>query len=1177
MKKIGRSKAFPIVAIGASAGGLTAFEELLNALPSDSGAAFVLVPHLAPQFKSHLTEILARCTRLPGSEVRSKDKVAPNRIYVVPPNRTMIIKDGVLKLSAAMCNSSRHHPIDVFFRSMADDQREKAVGVLLSGAGTDGTAGLRAIKERGGTTFAQDEATAAHFSMPHSAVSSGCVDFVLAPAEIGKRLGLGAAAGKSYRAQPKAEETLNKILELLLAAKGVEFGLYKRNTLRRRIQRRMTLLRVREPEKYLRLLRKDSAEVDAIFSDILISVTSFFREPESFRALKSSIYPRLLKNRAANTPIRLWVAGCSTGEEAYSHAMNLVEFLGKRASQLPFQVFATDLNPAVIEKARIGFYTKKMTAGVSPERLRRFFIETEDGYRVAPFLREKCVFAVHNVVQDPPFTSLDLISCRNLMIYLGPSLQEKALQIFQYALKPRGVLMLGCSETVDDYSSRFSPLDEKRKVFSVRATASKAHLDFAQPSRFLENEPAFKDLEQEEAIAGASPAAFDLQGQLDGVLPARYVPNGVIVNAELEILRFLGDTTAYLRPASGKPSLNLRRMAHGEFLLELRAAIQASKQSACAVRKEISAPQVNGASPRVRVEVLPIKVAALRKDYFLVLFEEIAAADRAGRARSGPESRRVIELKEDLAVSGQHLKSIIDEQEATNLRLKSSNESLLSANEELQSINEEFETTKEELQSSNEELQSSNEELRTSTDEVVRGNRILSRVNNDLSNLLTNINIPAVLLDLDLAVHLFSPAAEKILGLSADMIGRSIMDVKLPLLLPRLKQMLLSVIKTNVVEKLEVRDAHGRWYYLFIRPYRTDKSRTEGAVMTLIDIHDRKLSEKAVQRLAAVVLDSNDAVIICDLNDRISAWNSGACKMYGYSEAEALGMSVKLLTPVNKRIRARELVRVSAAPIETQRRTKDGRILDVLLTVTVLRDDKGRPVEVATTERDISDQKRADREFRRLHARVISAQETERKRLARELHDGVGQILSGVKFRLQALPGQMTLSGGAEAKILKVGGFLDHAIAEIRRVSQNLMPAELVDLGLEPALLMLCREFKERSGVRVTTRTVAMDVEPELALALFRIAQEGLNNIGKHSKATRAEVGLALEGTEIVLTVSDNGIGFKLGGWLTGGRGIGLGNMRQRAESVGGSCVIASKSGAGTTLRVRVPLSGLGG
>ncbi|MDP3543467.1 MAG: CheR family methyltransferase, partial [Elusimicrobiota bacterium] len=964
MKNSRKAKAFPIVAIGASAGGLKAFEDLLNALPRNPGMAFILVPHLAPQFKSHLAEILARCTRLPVGEVQNGDRVEPNRIYVVPSNRAMRLKGGTLQLSVPDRKTGRHYPIDGFFRSLAGDQREMAIGVLLSGAGSDGTAGLQAIKERGGTTFAQDADTAAHLSMPHSAVVSGCVDFVLSPREIGRRLGIGRLDGGRPQGKPKAEDALNRILECLRAAKGVEFGLYKRNTLRRRIQRRMALRRVREPEKYLRLLKSDPEEVDQLFNAILICVTSFFREPESFRALKSTIYPRIVKNTAAGAPARIWVAGCSTGEEAYSHAMNLLEFLGKRAGQLPFQIFATDVNPAVIERARAGYYTKRQTAGLSGERLKRFFVETEDGYRIAPFLRERCVFAVHNLVQDPPFTSLDLISCRNLMIYLGPALQEKVLQIFQYALKPRGLLMLGRSESVGDFSGRFTPLDEKRKVFSVRAAASKARLDFTPPSRFLETDSAFTGSDRAAESAGAPvPAVPDLQGRLDAVLPARYTPNGVIVNAELEILRFLGNTSPYLRQIPGKPSLNLRRMAEGEFLLELRAAIQASKESAGAVGKEIAAPD-GGAARRIRFEVLPIKSPDHQKEYFLLIFEE---APNAEAARPGKDSRRIVELKEDLAVSGAHLKSIIDEQESTNARLKASNESLLSSNEELQSINEEFETTKEELQSTNEELQSANEELTTSTEEVVRGSEILSRANNDLSNLLANINIPVVLLDTKLTVHRFTPAAEKALGLSSDKVGRSIVDMELPLRLPDLKQQLLSVIKNGRVQSQEVQDAEGRWYYLIIRPYRTDKSktqksRTEGAVMALVDIQERKLAEKALLRLATVVLDSNDAIIVADLKDRIIAWNKGAQKMYGYTEKEALGMSIRLLMPGDKRIRARDLVRVSAAPIEIQRRTRDGRILDVLITVTVLRDAKGQPVEVATTERDITAQKKSERD-----------------------------------------------------------------------------------------------------------------------------------------------------------------------------------------------------------------------
>ena len=1188
MKQSNKPKASPVVAIGASAGGLKAFEDLLKALPPEPGMAFVLVPHLAPQYKSHLADILARSTKLPVGEVKSGDKVSPNRIYIVPPNRAMLVKSGVLHLSSFGHKSDWRKPIDSFFRSLADDQRENAIGILLSGEGSDGTKGMQAIKERGGTTFAQDGETAAHHSMPHSAVVSGCVDFVLSPAEIGKKLGYALCDddqyqnGKGIKNKPKGEKAFNKIIELLRTAKGIDFEFYKWSTLRRRIQRRIILSRARDPERYFRALKTDPEELGLLYRDILISVTSFFREPESFRTLKSMIYPRILKNRSSNAPIRIWVPGCSTGEEAYSHAMNLIEFLGIRASEIPFQIFATDVNLAVIEKASVGLYSKKMTAGVSTERLRRFFVKTGDGYRIAPSIRKRCVFAAQNLVQDPPLTNLDLVSCRNLMIYLGPTLQEKVLQIFQYALKPRGILMLGRSETVGDFSGRFSSLNAKRKVFFERMTASKARLDFIQFGRFLETESAFKDSKLG-GVGSSRPApdTFDLQDELDSVLPARYIPNGVIVNAELEILRFLGNTASYLRPAPGKPSMNLRRMASEELLLELRAAIHVSKKSACVVRKEIAVPHSLGTPRRVQIEVLPIKASNLRTECFLILFEETAVVgldkQRVGKTRREKESRRVIELKEDLEVSAQHLKAIIEEQESTNERLKSSNEDLLSNNEEMQSINEEYETTKE-------ELQSSNEELITSTEEIVRGNQILSRANNDLSNFLANIDIPVVLLDPDLTIHRFTPSAEKALGLSSDRIGRSVVDIKFPLLLPDLKQLLLNVIKTGHVQELEVQDIQGRWYSLILRPYRTDKSktersRTEGAVMALIDIHDRKLSEKTVLRLATLVLDSNDAVLICDLKDRIIAWNKGAQKMYGYTEAEALGMSIRRLMPENKLMRARELVRVSAAPIETQRRTKDGRILDVLLTVTVLRDDKGQPAEVATTERDITEQKRAEQEFRRLHVRVISAQETERKRLSRELHDGVGQILSGVKYRLEALPGKMTLSGGAEAKLLKVGGFLDNAISEIRRVSQNLMPSELEDLGLEPALLTLCRDFKERSGIHVTLRTghVPTVVAPELALAFFRIAQEALNNIGKHSKATMVTVALSRKGKEIVLSVSDNGVGFKFGGNRPPtGRGIGLGSMRERAGSVGGSIEIHSMPGAGTTLSVHAPLSGLG-
>jgi len=1177
MKRSGPKKAFNVVAIGASAGGLKAFEELLAALPPRPGMAFVLVPHLAPQYESHLSEILSRGSRLPVREVKSGDKVRPDQIYILPPDRAMLIKRGVLHLYASGRKSDWRNPIDSFFSSLAADQGERAVGVLLSGEGTDGTQGMRAIKAAGGATFAQSGGTAAHFSMPRSAAAAGWADFVLSPAEIAKSL-LSVKTGRGHKtAVPTArpsEDAMSGILELLRSAKGVEFGLYKRSTLRRRIQRRMALKKIFAPGAYFRELKKDHGELELLYRDVLVSVTSFFREPESFKDLKRLIYPRLLKKRAHGAPLRIWVPGCSTGEEAYSHAMNLVEFLGERAAGVPFQIFATDVNPAVIERARAGFYPARIKNDLSPERLKRFFVPTENGYSISPAIRERCIFAAKDLLKDPPFINLDLISCRNLLIYLGPSLQEKALKIFHYALKPGGILMLGRSESIGSLSGSFSQLDVKKKVFSERAPGSRILPDFETTGRFLEPETAFKPPAY--GWQGTDKPAPDvpcLQEELARVLPARYIPDGVIVNGEMEILRFLGDTSRYLRPAPGKPSLNLRSMASGELLLELRAAIHVAKRSACAVRKELSpAPGAAG----LRVEILPIKVPGQDKQYFLILFEDAAPAVPGGAPRdrkpAARESRRVIELKEDLAVSGENLKAIIEEQETTNARLKDANEELLSSNEELQSVNEEFETAKEELQSANEELVTANEE-------AVRNNQVLNLSNTDLTNLLASIDIPVIMLDQHMAVRRLTPSAEALFDLSSDLVGHDVREVSLPVRLPELRKLLLGVVRSGIARELEVQDNRGRWYTLLLRPYRTEKGRTEGAVMAFLDIHNRKLSDKTLMRLATLVRDSNDAVIIRDLKDRILAWNKGAQQMYGYSAEEALGMNVSRLMPENARIGTKDLLRLSqrgktAAPIATKRLAKDGRLLDVLFTVTLLCDDKGAPAEIAITERDITAQKKAEQEMRLLHARVVAAQENERKRIARDLHDGVGQILSGVKFRLESLSGNSPARNDEPGKFLEVSASLNRAIAEIRRVSENLMPSELENLGLAPALRTLCREFKA-AGVRLKMRTGRLpeNIAPDLALALFRITQEALNNTAKHSRATRISVSLFVRGGVLLLNISDNGRGVAPGSKSRpSGRGLGLHSMRERAESVGGSFELLSAREAGTYITVRVPL-----
>jgi len=1176
MKRSDKHKAFHVAAIGASAGGLKAFEELLSALPRRPGLAIILVPHLAPQYESHLSEILARNTALFVREVRSGDKVLPDQVYILPPDRAMQIKRGILYLSSSGSKADWRNPIDSFFRSLAEDQGPLAVGVLLSGEGTDGTEGMRAIREAGGTTFAQSGGTAAHFSMPRSAAAAGWADFVLSPAAIGKRLGSlpdDGARKASFLTAVHPEEAMNGILELLRSSKGVEFGLYKRNTLRRRIQRRMAIKRVYNAAAYLRMLKAYPGELELLYRDVLISVTSFFREPETFKELKRTIYPRLLKKRAPESPLRIWVPGCSTGEEAYSHAMNLVEFLGERAAHIPFQIFATDVNPVVIERARIGFYPAKIKSELSPERLKRFFIRTEGGYSIAPAIRERCIFAAKDLVKDPPFINLDLVSCRNLLIYLGPSLQEKALKIFQYALKPGGILMLGRSESIGNLSGSFSPLNVRRKVFSERMAGSRFLPDFGPAGRFLETESAFKPPAY--GVQGSEKPVVEapyLQDELAQVLPARYAPNGVIVNGEMEILRFLGDTSAYLRPAPGKPSMNLRRMASGDLLLELRAAIHVAKKSGRAAQKDILG--VSGGKG-VRVEVLPIQVSDPDKFYFLILFEKLCPEPAAGarppeKSRAG-DSRRIIKLEEDLVVSGENLKAIIEEQETTNSRLKDSNEELLSSNEELQSINEEFETAKEELQSANEELVTANEE-------AGRSNQVLNLANSDLSNLLASIDIPVIMLSPDLSVRRLTPAAEALFDLPRNIVGRPLQDLGLPLVLPNLRQLLLGVVRTGVAREVEAQDKRGRWYSLLLRPYRTGSGRTEGAVLALLDIHERKLSEKNMLRLATLVRDSNDAVIIRDLHDRIIAWNKGAQRMYGYTPAEAIGMNVGRLMPADARIGTSDLLRLSergktAAPIATTRLTKSGRRLDVLFTVTLLCDEKGVPAEIAITERDITAQKKDEREMRRLHASVITAQETERRRIARDLHDGVGQILSGVKFKLESLAGGSSACKSGAGQILEVSSSLNKAIAEIRRVSENLMPSELENLGLVPALRTLCRDFKA-SGVSLKLRVGRLPekIAPELALTLFRVTQEALNNISKHSRANRVFVSLIKKGAFFLLSISDNGRGVSPGNkQYQSGKGLGLLSMRERAENLGGSFELLSARKAGTYITVRVP------
>jgi len=720
-----REAPFPIVGIGASAGGLEAFRQLLGALPADTGMAYVLVQHLDPRHESILAALLSQSTKMPVSEVKGDVRVEPNRVYVIPPAQDMGIVDGVLKLVPRSQSGRPHMPIDYFLQTLAAAQGSKGIGVVLSGTATDGTLGLKAIKAEGGLAFTQEPSSAQFDGMPRSAIAAGCVDFVLPPQGIAQELTrLGRhpylAAGETRdlsgvtpapaREEDEDSASLDRILALMKKGSGADFGAYKKTTLRRRIARRMVVHRLETLDAYARHLEEDASEIQALYQDCLITVTSFFRDPEVFAALGEQVFPVLLKERPSGAPIRVWVPGCATGEEAYSIAVCLLERAAALESHRSFQIFATDLSESALDTARAGLYLENIAQDVSPERLRRFFTKVDGRYRISKDIREMCVFARHDLADSPPFSRMDLISCRNVLIYMEPRRQERVFERFHYALNQGGFLVLGTSESVGAASAFLAPLDEKRRIYSRKMTATAPHLPFAAGARGAKGPAKLAPL----TPRAASPPGIPTEA--DQVLLARYAPASVVVNDGLDILEFRGDTHPFLEHGRGQASLNLIRMARKGLLLELRRTIQEARKRNAPSRREGLRIRYRGQLRDVNLEVLPLKGAAER--CLLVVFESPSgprrAAERAAPAKGSPAAagnRQAARLRQELAQAAQLLQSVVEEHDSALEELQASNEEAVSSNEELQSVNEELQTAKEEVQSANEELATLNREL----------------------------------------------------------------------------------------------------------------------------------------------------------------------------------------------------------------------------------------------------------------------------------------------------------------------------------------------------------------------------------------------------------------------------------------------------------------------------------
>ena len=829
------------MAIGASAGGLEALTAILRALPTDIAMAFMLIQHLDPKRHSILPELLSKATRIPVLEAVNAMKIESNRVYVMPSNVDISILDGHFGLTPRVTDRKQHLPIDIFMRSLAEVRKSQAIGVILSGTASDGTAGVEAIRAEGGVTFAQDPETAKFEGMPRSAIESGCIDFVLSPAEIAAELSWMSTHPSlrrkptDSREEPKDDDQVfNSILSLVSTSQGADFSRYKPNTIHRRTQQRMATLRIASFAAYLTYLGEHPEEVANLSNHVLIPVTEFFRNPEVFEDLTSTIYPAIVGEKAKQT-IRIWVVACSSGEEVYSLAITLLEFLGAKADNFRIQLFGTDINEKGIAKARSGTYSDSAMKTVSTDRAAKFFTKVAGGYRVNKAVRDLCVFARQDVTKDPPFSGLDLISCRNFLIYVQPELQEKILSTLHYALNPSGFLLLGSAESAAPYPQIFTPLNKKNKIYSKKVGNERQQRTFKTsrtPIQASVSPPA-----KAQPISRASQNEAELQEVADRIVLKECAPPGVIVNDALEILQFRGRTSPYLEPASGRANLNILNMVCEELAIALRTAIASARKRAVPVHKKNIPVDRSGKMRVVHLSVIPMDepVTGMGRCY-LILFEDAAPPIEIHdkRSRSGPlktsdrARREHVEQKRELQAARALLKEHQAEQEALREDYQSANEEMLSANEELQSTNEELETSKEELQATNEELTTVNDELNSN-------NSALHLIGSDLKNLLESTVIPIVMVDNDLRIRRMTPTAESVFKVLPSDIGRPITDIR-PDLNVDLKPLLTTVLRDVVNLEQEAQSQQGHWYRLQIRPYKTLEDQIDGAVLVLTDI-----------------------------------------------------------------------------------------------------------------------------------------------------------------------------------------------------------------------------------------------------------------------------------------------------------------------------------------------------
>ncbi|MGH7779032.1 MAG: CheR family methyltransferase [Candidatus Binataceae bacterium] len=1198
---------FPIVGIGASAGGLEAFKLLFQALPPDLGMAFVLIPHLDPEHSSLMPEILTRMTSMPVTQVTDELQIERNHVYVIPPNRTMLLVNGHLKLMPREGLRGQPRSIDVFLRSLAEDQKHQSIAIILSGTGSDGTLGVEAVKAEGGITFAQDD-SAQQNSMPRSAAAAGCIDFVLAPEGIAAELARIArhpylGVGDSPRQQIISEESLaesdlNKILQLLHDTTGVDFIRYKSVTFLRRITRRMVLHRIEDLAGYFRKLEIDADELQSLYRDLLISVTAFFRDASCFDTIKQKLLPEVFRGRSRSEPVRVWVLGCSSGEEAYSLAITISEFTAEQGIKVPVQIFATDLNEHSIMKARLGLYSKNIVQDVSAERLSRFFVETESHYQVVKEIRELCVFARQNVLADPPFSHLDLMSCRNLLIYLKPAFQKHLISLAHYSLRPGGYLWLGNSESIIGFDDLFETVEPRQKIFKRKPGTP-------PPVAFVA--PAFESRDFVQRRPPRLESNVDTQREADRLAVTKYAPPGVLLNTELEVQQFRGDTSPYLAQAAGKPTTSILKMAREGLLVPLRSALDKVRTEGTSVRQEGVHIRFDTGIRIVNLEVLPLGHSGPERG-FLVFFEDSERQYLPNVTRVPPSDdlntdEEVTRLTQELDATREYMQSLVEQQESSNEELQSANEEIQSFNEELQSINEELQTSKEEIQSSNEELTTVNDELRNRNEQ-------LDRALNDLNNFIASSQLPIVMVGADLRIRRFSPTAEQLLNLIHADIGRLIGELRFPFDLQNLDGLLAESIHDERSSEREVQNRRGHWYSLRIHPYRTSSNVIDGAVIYLVSIDAQKQALEEI-RIAEekyrLLVEGATGVAIMLLNreGNVAGWNVGAERIFGYSAAEITGTHFsQFFVPEDvasgKPLRELELARKEMIVADDRWLVRRDTTRFWATGVTnVLYDATGAIRGFSKVVRDITEKKHEE-----------SLLENDRRKdeflaiLAHELRNPLATLANTLEALRHSDRDSATIDRGLGMVERQVGK-LKHLVGDILDVARinggHLeLRRETIDLRLAVAQAIEI----EQNGITAAHLNLSIDLPSEPvwikgdALRLEQIFANVLDNAVKYNNpGGQIELTLKISdaasnraGSEAIVRVQDTGVGiqpeqlakvfefFARGdvsdARRTGGLGVGLSLVKNLVELHFGTIeVYSAGSGKGSAFTIHLPLA----